>query len=134
MAAKQPVAPAKTPARKPRIELIRAADIRPEKLEHLWNGRFPKGTLSLVGGRPGEGKSLMMYLLAAHVSQSGQAVIMSSPEENTGTMNMPRLIAAGADSTRVHVWPNRLRLPQDVEELSCTFGCTTSASSRSTRS
>jgi hypothetical protein len=99
------------------VQLIRAADVKPEKLEYLWCGRFPKGTLTLIGGKPGEGKSLMMYLLAAEVSRLGKAVIMSSPEENVATMKMPRLIAANADTTRVHLWPNRLRLPGDVDEL-----------------
>jgi hypothetical protein len=104
--------------KKPRVQLIRAADVKPQKLDYLWAGRFPKGTLTLVGGKPGEGKSLMMYLLASFVSKVlGQAVIMSSPEENVATMKVPRLIAAEADNTRVHLWPNRLRLPGDVEEL-----------------
>lgn len=108
---------AKAQSKKPRIQLIRAADVKPEKLEYTYQGRFPKGTLTLVGGRPGEGKSLLMYLLAASMSQEGKAVIMSSPEETLGSMKMPRLVAAGSDTTRVHLWPGRLRLPQDVAEL-----------------
>jgi hypothetical protein len=117
MAASQPKVVPTPVAKVPRTQLIRAADVKPEKIEHLWNGRFPRSMFSLVGGRPGEGKSLMMYLLAAEVSQQGQAVIMSSPEEALGAVKMPRLLAAGADTTRVHLWPNRLRLPQDVEDL-----------------
>jgi hypothetical protein len=98
-------------------KLIRAADVKPEKLDFLWLDRIPKGTITLIGGRPGQGKSLFTTYLAAEVTRRGGAVIMSNPEDQLAPVKVPRLIAAEADSRLVHFWPGKLRLPDDVAEL-----------------
>jgi hypothetical protein len=103
------------------LQLIRAADVEPEELEFLWplqgEGRIPKGVITLIGGRPGQGKSLVTNYLAAEVTKAGGAVIMSNPEDPVAAVKVPRLLAAGADTRLVHFWPGKLRLPADVEEL-----------------
>lgn len=108
---------ARPPRKKPDFELIRAADVKPEKVEFLWLDRIPKGTLTLIGGRPGEGKSLFTNFLAAHVTKSGGAVVMSNPEDGLTSVKVPRLLAAKADTRLIHFWPNKVRLPDDVELL-----------------
>ena len=96
-------------------KLIRAADVKPEKLDFLWLDRIPKGTITLIGGRPGQGKSLFTTCLAAQVTKRGGAVIMSNPEDQLASVKVPRLIAAEADPRLVHFWPGKLRLPGDVD-------------------
>jgi len=101
--------------------LIRAADVKPEKLqflmEELVGERVPKGSITLFGGRPGTGKSLLTNWLAAEVTKQGGAVIMSNPEDQLAAVKVPRLLAAEADTRLVHFWPGKLRLPHDVEQL-----------------
>jgi len=107
--------------RKPSRALIRAADVKPERLQFLLDDlvgdRFPKGSITLIGGRPGQGKSLVTNWLAAEVTQRGGAVIMSNPEDQLASMKLPRLMAAKADTRLVHLWPGKMRLPHDVELL-----------------
>jgi AAA domain len=48
---------------------IRAADVPREPVRWLWRERIPRGMISLVAGRPGEGKSLFTNLVGADVSR-----------------------------------------------------------------
>ena len=116
MARKKP-AVAPTAAATPKTKLIRAADVKIEQAEYLWLDRVPLGELTLVGGRPQQGKSLFSNFLAAYVTKQGGAVIMSNPEDALTWRKVPRLIAAGADMRLVHFWPGKIRLPGDIEEL-----------------
>lgn len=106
------------PPRKPtrKSGLIRASDVKAEELAFLWEERIPRGTLTLIGGRPGQGKSLFSVLVAAHVTNGGSSVIMSNPEDSKSVIRT-RLDAAGADTRLVHLWPGKLMLPADVEQL-----------------
>src|SRR3989338_8275154 len=45
------------------------ADIQPEPISWLWEGRIALGKLTLIAGDPGLGKSLLTATLAAHVSK-----------------------------------------------------------------
>jgi len=104
----------------PATKLVRAADVKPEKLSFLelpGGERFLKGGITLVGGRPGQGKSLLTSWMAAEVTKRGGAVIMSNPEDQLAAVKVPRLLAAECDTRLVHFWPGKLRLPQDVEML-----------------
>jgi putative DNA primase/helicase len=101
----------------PAVQLIRASDVKPEAMEFLWLDRIPKGTLTMIGGRPGQGKSLLSTYLAAEVTRGGGAVVMSNPEDALAWVKMPRLLAAGADTRLVHFWPGKLRIPDDVDQL-----------------
>ena len=109
------------PKKKPTRTLIRAADVKPEKLQFLLDEvigeRVPLGAITLFGGRPGQGKSLLTTWLAGEVTRRGGAVIMSNPEDQLASVKVPRLLAADADPRLVHFWPGKLRLPQDVELL-----------------
>ncbi len=108
------VTPAVVP---PRVETIRASDVEPEELTFLWLDRVPHGTLTLVGGRPGQGKSLFTNYLAGVVTRAGGAVLMSNPEDAMTTSKIPRLLAAGADPRLVHFWPGKISIPDDVGAL-----------------
>ena len=88
------------------------ADVKPEAVRWLWHGRIPLGRLSLLVGRPGEGKSFATTDFAARVS-SGRAwpdhapcvrgsVLLVSAEDDPGDTIRPRLDAHDADPSRIH--------------------------------
>ena len=90
------------------------ADIAPEKIEWLWPGRIAIGKQTLIGGEPGLGKSQMTAALAATVTTGGTwpcdegrapsgSVLILSAEDDAGDTIRPRLDAAGADVSAVHL-------------------------------
>jgi AAA domain len=52
-----------------RIVLTPASDIKPHRVEWPWDGRIAIGTLALLAGREGLGKSILAYTLAAWVTR-----------------------------------------------------------------
>jgi hypothetical protein len=97
----------------PAYRLRRASEITPEQVRWLWTGRVPAGTLTVLDGDPGKGKSTLTATIAAAVT-TGQAlpgdmsmargdVIFVSLEDDPAMVIVPRLIAAGADLSRVHI-------------------------------
>ena len=96
------------------IRLTRAADIRVRSVEWLWDGRVPLGMLSLWAGPPKVGKSYVSLSMAAGVSRGAAAphgsipdkpasVILMSAEDDPARTIVPRLNAAGADLSRIHI-------------------------------
>lgn len=93
---------------------VRLSDIKSEQISWLWPQRFALGKLSLIAGDPGIGKSLLTATLASYVSLGGSwpvdntpipkgDVILLSAEDDPADTIKPRLEAAGADCTRIHV-------------------------------
>jgi putative DNA primase/helicase len=91
-----------------------AADIKPEKIDWLWQDRLPLGKCVLVAGEGGLGKSMLLAWIAAAVSRGkewpcgeGQSrrgsVIILSAEDDAADTIVPRLMAADADCTKVHI-------------------------------
>ncbi len=102
---------ANPPERSPVVVCM--ADVEPADVRWLWPGRIPLGRLTLLCGRPGEGKSFVTMDLAARVSTardfpdgskcpSGSVLIVSAEDDPADTIR-PRLNAAGADVKRVHI-------------------------------
>jgi RecA-family ATPase len=102
-----------TDARTPGAVLRCFRDIEPEPLRWLWPGRIPLGKLTLLIGDPGLGKSLVTVDMAARLSRGtafadgaacdrGSTIFLSAEDEAADTIR-PRLDAAGADLSRVHV-------------------------------
>jgi putative DNA primase/helicase len=89
------------------------SNITPRSLKWLWRGRIPLGKLTLLIGDPGLGKSLVTVDIASRVSRGvnfpdgavceAGSVILLSAEDDPGDTIRPRLDAAGADVTRVHM-------------------------------
>jgi putative DNA primase/helicase len=91
--------------------ISRLADaIVPENVRWVWPGRIPRGKLSLLGGHPEEGKTLLAIDMAATIStggkwpdgsqaEQGNVVILSAEDDPADTI-VPRLMAAGADLSR----------------------------------
>lgn len=94
-----------------RLELTRAATIRPQRVRWLWDGRLALGTLGLLAGAEGLGKSTLAYWLAARITRGelpgevdGQprSVLVCATEDSWAHTVVPRLMAAGADLDRVY--------------------------------
>jgi 5S rRNA maturation endonuclease (ribonuclease M5) len=97
----------------PRPVVVRLADVQPERVMWLWNGRLAAGKLALLVGDPGLGKSWITLDIAARVS-AGRVwpdgavatdpsdVLLLSAEDGVADTIRPRLDALGANVERVH--------------------------------
>ena len=105
---------AEVPRSAPR--LIRMSDVEPAEVRWLWPGRVPLGRMTLLVGRPGEGKSFLTADMAARVSRgrpwpdgspcpvpAGGSVVLCSAEDDPADTLAPRLMAHDADRSRVHL-------------------------------
>lgn len=85
------------------VTLTPASQVRPKVVHWLWEGRLPKGMVTLLAGRQGLGKSTLCTWLAARVTRgdlgpSGPGTVLwVTGEEDYGYNVVPRLMAAGAD-------------------------------------
>jgi putative DNA primase/helicase len=99
----------------PGAVLRRVSDIERQELQWLWPARIPLAKLTLFAGDPGLGKSFVTLDIAARVTRgtkwpdgaaatctSGSLIILSA-EDDPGDTIRPRLEAAGADLSKVHV-------------------------------
>jgi hypothetical protein len=94
------------------IELMRASDVPPVKLDWLWYARLARGAVTLLEGGPERGKSTILIDLAARISRGhsfpgeregrepGNVVMMIAEDDLAATV-VPRLMAAGADLDRI---------------------------------
>jgi putative DNA primase/helicase len=91
-----------------------AADVVPEKIEWVWPKRIARGKHTTIAGDPGAGKSQVMISIIATVTTGGDFpcgegkapvgnVVIFAAEDGVADTIVPRLLAAGADLTRVHV-------------------------------
>jgi putative DNA primase/helicase len=92
----------------------RASDIQPESIDWTWWQRIAQGKLSLLAGEPGLGKSQLAIKIAATVTQGAEwpcdegrakpgSVAMLCAEDGAADTIVPRLMAADADLSRVHI-------------------------------
>ena len=106
--------PLKELPEKSRLVVQCAADIKPQKIDWLWEQRLPLGKCVLLAGEGGLGKSMVLAWIAATVSRGkewpcreGQSrrgsVIILSAEDDAADTIIPRLMAAGADRSKVHI-------------------------------
>jgi len=95
----------------PRVELIGADKLKPEAIRWLWPGWLARGKLHVLAGAPGTGKTTLAMAMAAAVSagsvlpsgwkpRRGSVLIWSGEDDPADTL-VPRLIAAGADRSRI---------------------------------
>ena len=96
------------------IELTAAVDIPAEKIQWIWPGWLPKAKLSILAGAGGCGKTTLAISLAATLSRGGDwpdgskceapgNIVIWSGEDGIADTIIPRLTAADADLTRVHI-------------------------------
>jgi hypothetical protein len=89
-----------------RLRLTPASKIPPKPTRWTWQARIPAGAVTLIPGREGIGKSLLLTWLTASLTRGtlpgvhhGQAkpVFYAATEDSWARTIVPRLIAAGAD-------------------------------------
>ena len=94
-----------------RVTLTPASAIKPRPVKWLWHHRIALGTLALLGGREGIGKSILTYQLSADITRgqlpgvhhgTPRAVLICATEDSWSHTIVPRLMAAGADLDRVY--------------------------------
>ncbi|HLP85465.1 MAG TPA: AAA family ATPase [Phycisphaerales bacterium] len=91
--------------------VVELAQVKSERVRWLWPGRIGLGRLTLLAGRPGEGKSFVTMDLAARLSRGvawpdGQpcecgGVVLVAGEDDPSDTIRPRLEAAGADLRQI---------------------------------
>ena len=95
------------------VTLTRASDVTIRPIDWLWEGYLPRGMLTLLAGLPGCGKSTLTLAIAGTVTSAGRwpdgtpmrkpgSVLIWSSEDAADTVLTPRLMACGADLSRVH--------------------------------
>lgn len=96
---------------------VQLAEVVPEHVEWLWEGRLALGKLGVLDGDPGLGKSTMALDIAARMSRGlpmpgctegrePTGVVLLSAEDGLADTIRPRLDAAGADLTRILALPD----------------------------
>ena len=114
-----------------RLRIIALSEHATGKVRWLWEGRIPRGGISLVEGDPEGNKSSLLYDVAARVSTGRPmdgdatghppgAVLLLQAEDTMATMRR-NLEAAGADLTKILGFDKSLTempmLPDDMEFL-----------------
>lgn len=90
---------------------IRANDIKAKPVSWLWKYMIPRGELTIIGGFGSAGKTTMCLGLAAAITRgaawpdgtpapSGHVMVIEG-EDPVDTVTLPRLMASGADLSRV---------------------------------
>lgn len=106
------------------VRAITASTVERERVEWLMPGRVPLGSVTLLVGDGGLGKSTWTALLAGEVSATADVLIASAEDSLAATLR-PRLEAVQADLQRVHFVHmqtaegdvDELTIPGDVEQL-----------------
>jgi archaellum biogenesis ATPase FlaH len=100
-------------------DITAVSNVKPEEISWLIQDWIPKGKVSVLFGDPGLGKSLVSLDIAARLT-TGRNFLSPSPtlplphsnvllfsiEDNASDTIRPRLEAAGADLSRVHLFPD----------------------------
>ncbi len=94
------------------VVLLNGADLTPQPVSWLWRNWLALGKLHILAGAPGQGKTTIAIAMAATVTSGGRwpdgsrceagHVLIWSGEDDPADTLLPRLIAAGADKSRVH--------------------------------
>jgi hypothetical protein len=94
-----------------RVVLTSAATIKPRPVFWLWESRLALGTIGLLAGREGLGKSTLGYWMAARLTRGDllgryqgtpKGVLVCATEDSWEHTIVPRLMAAGADRAKVY--------------------------------
>ena len=97
------------------LKLIHMEDVVSKEVEWLWYPYIPYGKITIIEGDPGEGKTTLVLKLAAALSMGLPLpcdddkeyepihIIYQTAEDGLGDTIKPRLLAAGADCSKVLV-------------------------------
>jgi hypothetical protein len=100
------------------VELLNAAEIKPEAVNWLWPRWIARKKIHLIAGAPGAGKTTIALNIGAIISKAGShlrrwpdgsecidggKVVIWSGEDSVADTLIPRLMAAGADLSRISI-------------------------------
>lgn len=111
--------------------LICMADVEPREVRWLWPGRVPLGRITLLVGRPSEGKSFLTIDMAARVTTgrtwpdgsecpAGSVILISAEDDPNDTIR-PRLDTHDADVRKVHLLSAVRRMDEDGQAFEVMF-------------
>ena len=118
-----------------RIVLTPASSIAPKRVRWTWDERIAAGTIALLAGREGLGKSTLGYWMAARLTRgelpgeyegTPRTALVCTTEDSWAHTVVPRLMAHDADLDLVYRTEVRyadedinlgLSLPDDIDEL-----------------
>ncbi len=116
---------------------VRASDIEPKLIRWLWTDKIPASALTIWTGKPDNGKSLSLLDITARVTRGldwpdgsknplgPRVVLYGATEDDPSQILVPRLMAAGADLSKV-VFPiaanrggkdRKMNLKEDLDSL-----------------
>ena len=95
-----------------RMKIISLADVEAKQLEWLWHNRFPAKMVNVLAGEAGVGKSYLSLYIATQLTTGKDwpdcqntiepgTVLLFTDEESLEYAVKPRLIAQGADCSKV---------------------------------
>lgn len=119
------------------VRVTNLADVVMQRARFAWTERIPLGSLTLVAGVPGQGKTTLMVHIGARITR-GQLdgdlhgvpadVLIASAEDALSFTLKPRFVAAGADLARVHSLSVHrddtdlgITIPDDLREIAATI-------------
>jgi putative DNA primase/helicase len=100
---------------KRRLRISRADTIRTKRIPWLWKGKIPLGVIVNFAGLPGVAKSTVICSLAKSITTESpfpdgtpnergpSEILILSTEDEYDSVLVPRLKAAGADLSKVHI-------------------------------
>lgn len=102
-----------------RANAVQATQITPKAIHWAWPGWLALGKLTILAGAGGTGKTTLSIGLAAVLTGGGRwpdgepcrtrrSVLIWSSEDDAADTIVPRLIAADADLSRVHILQGRI--------------------------
>jgi hypothetical protein len=105
------------------LKTINGASIRPEMIDYIWDRRVVAGKLTMLAGMPEIGKTALALDILARATtgepwpleterRNPMNVFVAGPEDGIADTLVPRLIAAGADMSRVEFLDDRLVLTE----------------------
>jgi hypothetical protein len=112
------------------LETLDLSEVRTRPIDWLWRGYIPLRKVTILDGDPGLGKSTLLLDLASRGSVGGLAptgeplgdaftTIYITVEDDAEDTIVPRIQAAGGDSSRFHL-VRKLSLPAEVDRLEAT--------------
>jgi len=86
-----------------------------KELDNVLGGGIVPGSLTLIGGSPGIGKSTLLLKIAGNLAAHGQKVLYVSAEESAGQIKL-RANRLGANHKELYLYPE-IRMEKIFEEL-----------------
>ena len=119
------------------VVTVRLSEVEPEQVEFIWEGRIPRGKLTLMSGDPGQGKTAVAFDLTGRLSSGKKMpmsrtrnepmpVIIMTAEDGLADTVVPRLRAAGGDLDHIEAiiarkgkdgYETPISFPEDVDAL-----------------